>query len=96
MSETGHTQPGAAAEVGPFSLNSGHAGTSAAGPFRAKTGSDMADMAQGALFILPCAFLYGLTVFLFRDQIKSILPPPWPLIWINSLTSREENMPATL
>jgi hypothetical protein len=22
-------------------------------------------------------------------------PPPWPLIWINSLTSREENMPAT-
>ena len=32
----------------------------------------MADMAQGALFILACAFLYGLTVFLFRDQIKSI------------------------
>ena len=31
----------------------------------------MADMAQGALFILACAFLYGLTVFLFRDQIKS-------------------------
>jgi len=29
----------------------------------------MADMAQGALF--ACAFLYGLTVFLFRDQIKS-------------------------
>jgi hypothetical protein len=22
-------------------------------------------------------------------------PPPWPLIWINRLTSREENMPAT-
>ena len=22
-------------------------------------------------------------------------PQPWPLIWINSLTSREENMPAT-
>jgi hypothetical protein len=33
---------------------------------------NMADMAQGALFILACAFLYGLTVFLFRDQIKSI------------------------
>ena len=32
---------------------------------------NMADMAQGALFILACAFLYGLTVFLFRDQIKS-------------------------
>jgi len=31
---------------------------------------NMADMAQGALFILACAFLYGLTVFLFRDQIK--------------------------
>jgi hypothetical protein len=28
-------------------------------------------MAQGALFILACAFLYGLTAFLFRDQIKS-------------------------
>jgi hypothetical protein len=23
------------------------------------------------LFILACAFLYGLTAFLFRDQIKS-------------------------
>ena len=33
---------------------------------------NMADMPQGALFILACAFLYGLTVFLFRDQIKSI------------------------
>jgi len=32
---------------------------------------NMADMAQGTLFILACAFLYGLTVFLFRDQIKS-------------------------
>ena len=32
---------------------------------------NMADMVQGALFILACAFLYGLTVFLFRDQIKS-------------------------
>jgi hypothetical protein len=32
---------------------------------------NMADMAQGALFILACAFLFGLTVFLFRDQIKS-------------------------
>jgi len=28
-------------------------------------------MAQGVLFILACAFLYGLTAFLFRDQIKS-------------------------
>jgi hypothetical protein len=33
---------------------------------------NIADMAQGALFILARAFLYGLTVFLFRDQIKSI------------------------
>ncbi len=32
---------------------------------------NMADMAQGALFILACALLYGLAVFLFRDQIKS-------------------------
>jgi len=32
---------------------------------------NMADMAQGALFILAGAFLYGLTVFPFRDQIKS-------------------------
>ena len=28
-------------------------------------------MAQGVSFILACAFLYGLTAFLFRDQIKS-------------------------
>ena len=28
-------------------------------------------MAQGVGFILACAFLYGLTAFLFRDQIKS-------------------------
>ena len=28
-------------------------------------------MAQGVLFILACAFLYGLTAFLFCDQIKS-------------------------
>jgi len=28
-------------------------------------------MAQGVLFILACAFQYGLTAFLFRDQIKS-------------------------
>jgi len=27
--------------------------------------------AHGVLFILACAFLCGLTVFLFRDQIKS-------------------------
>jgi hypothetical protein len=32
---------------------------------------NMADMAQGALFIVACAFLHGGTVFLFRDQIKS-------------------------
>jgi len=25
----------------------------------------------GVLFILACASLYGLTAFLFRDQIKS-------------------------
>jgi hypothetical protein len=31
----------------------------------------MADLTQGTLFILACAFLYGLTVFLFRDQITS-------------------------
>jgi hypothetical protein len=30
---------------------------------------NMADMAQGALFILACAFLYGLTVFLFRERV---------------------------
>ena len=28
----------------------------------------MADIMQGALFILAGTFLYGLTVFLFRDQ----------------------------
>jgi hypothetical protein len=31
----------------------------------------MADIAQGVLFILACAFLFGLTAFLFRDQITS-------------------------
>jgi hypothetical protein len=31
----------------------------------------MVDIAQGALFILACAFLCGLRVFLFRDQAKS-------------------------
>jgi hypothetical protein len=31
----------------------------------------MAEIAQCALFISGCVFLYGLTVFLFRDQIKS-------------------------
>jgi hypothetical protein len=29
-------------------------------------------MAQGVGFILACAFLYGLTAFLFRDQIKGM------------------------
>ena len=32
---------------------------------------NMAEIAQCALFISGCVFLYGLTVFLFRDQIKS-------------------------
>ena len=31
----------------------------------------MADIAQGVFFILACAFLFGLTLFLFRDQITS-------------------------
>jgi Na+-driven multidrug efflux pump len=31
----------------------------------------MADITQGVLFILACAFLFGLTLFLFRDQITS-------------------------
>jgi hypothetical protein len=26
---------------------------------------------------------------------NSVFPPPWPLIWINILASREENMLAT-
>ena len=30
---------------------------------------NMADIAQVVLFILACAFLYGLGVYLFRDQI---------------------------
>jgi hypothetical protein len=29
----------------------------------------MADIAVGVLFILACASLYGLAVYLFRDQI---------------------------
>jgi len=29
----------------------------------------MADIAQGALFIVACGSLYGLAVYLFRDQI---------------------------
>ena len=29
----------------------------------------MADVAQIVLFISACAFLFGLTAFLFRDQI---------------------------
>jgi hypothetical protein len=32
---------------------------------------NMADILQGVLFILACVFLYGLTAFLFRDQIMS-------------------------
>jgi hypothetical protein len=31
----------------------------------------MFDVAKVLLFILPCAFLFGLTIFLFRDQIGS-------------------------
>ncbi len=30
----------------------------------------MVDIAQGVLFILACASLYGLAAFLFRDEIK--------------------------
>ena len=32
---------------------------------------NMAEAAQGAVFILASAFLYGLTMFLFRDQIRT-------------------------
>jgi len=31
----------------------------------------MFDIAKVLLFVLPCAFLFGLTIFLFRDQIRS-------------------------
>ena len=31
----------------------------------------MAEIAKGVLFISACASLYGLAVFLLRDQIKS-------------------------
>jgi hypothetical protein len=31
----------------------------------------MFDVTKLLLFILPCAFLFGLTIFLFRDQIGS-------------------------
>jgi hypothetical protein len=31
----------------------------------------MAEAAQGAVFMLACVFLYGLTMFLFRDQIRT-------------------------
>lgn len=31
----------------------------------------MFDIAQVVLFILACAFLFSLTLFLFRDQITS-------------------------
>ena len=31
----------------------------------------MAEIANGVLLISACASLYGLAVFLFRDQIKS-------------------------
>jgi hypothetical protein len=30
----------------------------------------MADMAQGVLFIFACSSLFGLAVFLFRDEIR--------------------------
>src|SRR5262245_10673467 len=33
--------------------------------------SDMANLTQVGLFIFACAFLSGLTLFLFRDQITS-------------------------
>jgi hypothetical protein len=32
---------------------------------------NMFDIAQIALFVLECASLFGLTLFLFRDQITS-------------------------
>ena len=32
---------------------------------------NMFDIAQVVLFILECAFLFGLTLFLFRDQLTS-------------------------
>ena len=31
----------------------------------------MIDILQGVAFVLACAFLYGLTAYLFRDQITS-------------------------
>jgi len=31
----------------------------------------MDDITQGVLFILACASLFGVTMFLFRDQITS-------------------------
>jgi hypothetical protein len=34
----------------------------------------MAYIAQGVLFILACASLYGLAAFLFRDEIKNRRP----------------------
>jgi hypothetical protein len=36
----------------------------------------MADIAVGVLFVLTCASLYGLAVYLFRDQIW---PEKYPL-----------------
>jgi hypothetical protein len=30
---------------------------------------DMADIAQAVLFVLACAFLFGLGLYLFRDQV---------------------------
>jgi len=30
---------------------------------------NMADFAQAVLFVLACAFLFGLGMYLFRDQI---------------------------
>jgi hypothetical protein len=32
---------------------------------------NMTDIAQGVLFILACASLFGVSMFLFRDQITS-------------------------
>jgi hypothetical protein len=34
----------------------------------------MADLATLIAFFLACSFIYGLTAFLFRDQIKRDLP----------------------
>jgi hypothetical protein len=41
---------------------------------------NMADIAQVAFFILACAFLFGLGLYLFRDQI-------WPEKYKSSASS---------